>query len=60
MLRIYHYYYCDFIKEQLNSYTALDWTKRLYYVAGFRMSGVSQALWKDGAKNAKLNGVLES
>ena len=48
------------LKEQLNSHTASDWTKRLYSIAGLKMSKVSHAPRQSGAQIAELNGVSES
>jgi hypothetical protein len=47
------------LREQLNSDTAADWSKRLYSVAGLRMSKVSHAPRASGAQIAELNGVAE-
>ncbi|KAN0085075.1 hypothetical protein V8E54_001542 [Elaphomyces granulatus] len=47
------------LQEQLNSDTAADWSKRLYSVAGLRMSKVSHAPRASGAQIAELNGVAE-
>ena len=48
------------LKEQLNSHTASDWTKRLYSIAGLKMSKVSHAPCQSGAQITELNGVSES
>jgi hypothetical protein len=47
------------LQEKLNSDTAADWSKRLYSVAGLRMSKVSHAPRASGAQIAELNGVAE-
>ena len=48
------------LQELLNSHTASDWTKRLYSIAGLKMSRVSHAPRQSGARLAELNGVTES
>ena len=48
------------LQEPLSSHTASDWTKRLYNLAGLKMSRVSHALRESGARIAKMNGVVES
>ena len=48
------------LQELLSSHTASDWTKRLYNVAGLKMSRVSHAPRESGARIAEMNGVVES
>ena len=46
-------------QERLNSSTASDWTRRLYTIAGLKVSKLSHAPRESGSQIAELNGVVE-